>query len=70
MHDASMHVDDVHHWDLIVREASHLQAAMALLVLLSGMKDLWVPIAARVWCGDPHPHPKAAKSHLTCQRVC
>lgn len=66
MHDSSMQVEGVHHWDLIVRETSHLQVAMVLSVHLGGMKDPVVPIAVRVWCGDPHP--TAAKSHLTCQR--
>lgn len=69
MCDSFVQVEDVHHWDLRMRETSHLQVSVALSVHLSGMKHATVPFAAGVWCGDPHP--VGAKSHLICQRrVC
>lgn len=65
-----MQVEDVHHWDLIVRDTSHLQVPMALLVHLSGMKDPTVPTAARVWCGDSHPHPKLPRAISHVRKDC
>lgn len=62
-----MQVDEVHQWDLKMRETSHLQVSVALSIHLSGMKHPTVPSVAGFWCGDPHPMD--AQSHLTCQRT-